>query len=509
VKKVLVANRGEIACRVIHALREAGIGSVAIASEPDRHARHVELADEAVVIGPAAATSSYLDVARVLDAARVTGADAVHPGYGFLAENAEFAGAVERAGLTFVGPRPETIALLGDKRRARELAERVNVPVVPGWAGEPDDLDGAARAADAMGWPVLVKAALGGGGKGMGLVHDRSELREAIGTAARLASSAFGDASVFLEKAILEARHVEVQIVGDGEGDVVHVLERECSLQRRHQKVFEESPSSAVTPETRRRLTDAAVAIGREVRYRSAGTCEFLLDADERFYFLEVNARIQVEHPVTELVTARDLLQAQLSVARGDGIGFAQSDVSARGVAVEARIYAEDPDAGFLPQAGDLWRVDLPNAPWLRVDSGVRAGDAISRHYDPMIAKVIAWGPDRVSAWTRLARALDATVVHGPVTNLDFLRELASRDDVVAGRYHTKSIEQTFLPERADRLAARGDDLLHVAVALADRFGLSAGRDRAASTEPSSASEPDPFRSLASWRHPGLGGVRS
>jgi acetyl/propionyl-CoA carboxylase alpha subunit len=305
----------------------------------------VELADEAVVIGPAAATSSYLDVARVLDAARATGADAVHPGYGFLAENAEFAGAVERAGLTFVGPRPDTIARLGDTRRARELAERVTVPVVPGWTGEPDDLAGAARAADAMGWPVLVKAALGGGGKGMGLVHDRSELREAIGTAARLASSAFGDASVFLEKAILEARHVEVQIVGDGEGDVVHVLERECSLQRRHQKVFEESPSSAVTPETRRRLTEAAVAIGREVRYRSAGTCEFLLDADERFYFLEVNARIQVEHPVTELVTGRDLLQAQLSVARGDGIGFAQSDVSARGVAVEARIYADDPDA--------------------------------------------------------------------------------------------------------------------------------------------------------------------
>jgi acetyl-CoA/propionyl-CoA carboxylase biotin carboxyl carrier protein len=212
---------------------------------------------------------------------------------------------------------------------------------------------------------------------------------------------------------------------------------------------------------------------------------------------------------VTELVTGRDLLQAQLSVARCDGIGFAQSDVSARGVAVEARIYAEDPDAGFLPQAGDLWRVDLPNAPWLRVDSGVRAGDAISSHYDPMIAKVIAWGPDRVSAWTRLARALDATVVHGPVTNLDFLRELASRDDVVAGRYHTKSIEETFLPERADRLAARGDDLLLVAVALADRFGLSAGRDRAASTEPSSTSEPDPFRSLASWRHPGLGGLRS
>ena len=506
-KKVLVANRGEIACRVIHALREAGIPSVAVASEIDRDALHVRLADESVVIGPAPAVSSYLDVARVIDAARSTGADAVHPGYGFLAENAAFASEVEAAGLVFIGPRPETLALLGDKRRARAVAERVGVPVVPGWEGEAGDADGAARAADAMGWPVIVKAALGGGGKGMSLVHDARELKDAMEAAARLAASAFGDASVFVEKAILAARHVEVQILGDGLGDVVHVLERECSLQRRHQKVFEESPSPALRPDTRRRLTDAATAIGRAVSYRSAGTCEFLLAEDQSFYFLEVNARIQVEHPVTELVTGIDLVRAQLSVANGQGIGFAQADVVPRGVAVEARIYAEDPDHGFLPQAGELLRVELPSAPWLRVDAGVRTGDAISTHYDPMIAKVIAWGNDRPSAWRRLSRALDAAVVHGPVTNLDFLRELAAHPDVVAGRYHTKSIEETFLPERTRRLAERGVELFAVAAAIAERLRL--GADTAATTARSPdgvAVAPDPFATIARWRHPGLRG---
>jgi acetyl/propionyl-CoA carboxylase alpha subunit len=511
VKKVLVANRGEIACRVLAALREEGTASVAVHSDVDAGALHVRRADEAVEIGPAPATESYLNVERLLDAARRTGADAVHPGYGFLAENADFARAVEDAGLVFVGPRPETIRLLGDKRRARDVARSVKVPVVPGWEGDASDRAGAARAAEAMGWPVLVKAALGGGGKGMQRVTRREELDRALEGAERVARASFGSAEVYLEKAIVEPRHVEVQILGDGEGTVVHLFERECSLQRRHQKIIEESPSPALGAKAREALVKAAVAIGKAVGYRSAGTCEFLLDRDGSFWFLEVNARIQVEHPVTELVTGKDLVRAQLGIARGEGIGFAQEDVEAKGAAVEARIYAEDADHGFLPQAGRLLRVELPGGPWIRVDAGVGSGDAVPVHYDPMIAKVIAHGSDRASAWRRLARALDAAVVHGPVTNLDFLRHLARRDDVLAGRFHTESIETVILPERAKRAAGETRDLLAVAAALADRFDLAAdGTGPAAAGGAGSGTSarraPGPFESLAGWRHPGLRG---
>jgi acetyl/propionyl-CoA carboxylase alpha subunit len=508
VKKVLVANRGEIACRVLAALREEGIASVAVHSEVDAGALHVRRADEAVAIGPAPAAESYLHVERILDAARRTGADAVHPGYGFLAENADFAQAVEDAGLVFIGPRPETIRLLGDKRRAREVARSAKVPVVPGWEGDASDRRGAARAAEAMGWPVLVKAALGGGGKGMQRVSRREELDEALDGAERVARASFGSAEVYLEKAVEEPRHVEVQILGDGEGRVVHLFERECSLQRRHQKVIEESPSPALSAKARKALVKAAVAIGEAVGYRSAGTCEFLLDRDGSFWFLEVNARIQVEHPVTELVTGKDLVRAQISIARGEGIGFEQEDVQPRGAAVEARVYAEDADHGFLPQAGRLLRVELPAAPWIRVDAGVAGGDAVTVHYDPMIAKVIAHGPDRASAWRRLARALDAAVVHGPVTNLAFLRELVRRDDVLAGEFHTESIEHVILPERAKR--AVNHDLLAVAAALAERFDLAAdGVGPSADPRAGAAtvrSSPGPFESLSGWRHPGLRG---
>jgi acetyl/propionyl-CoA carboxylase alpha subunit len=503
-KRVLVANRGEIACRVIAALREAEIASVAVHSDVDREAMHVRAADEAVEIGPAAAAESYLAIEKILEAAAATSADTVHPGYGFLAENARFAEAVEAAGLTFLGPRPETIALLGDKREARAVAAKTKVPVVPGWEGDAADRSGAAAAAQKMGWPVLVKAALGGGGKGMTRVDGPGELSAALDTAARVAASAFGDASIYLEKLIVRPRHVEVQILGDGEGNVVHLFERECSLQRRHQKVFEESPAPSISEKTRRALTKAAVAIGKHVKYRSAGTCEFLVDADESFWFLEVNARIQVEHPVTELVTGRDLVRAQLEIARDGRLPFAQADVSAAGCAVEARLYAEDPDAGFLPQSGDLLRVELPSGPWIRVDCGVATGDTVSPHYDPMLAKIVAFGSDRETAWRRLTRALGQTVVHGPVTNLDFLREVSSRPEVIAGDFHTQSIEDEWMPERERRLAGGTEDLLAVAAALADRFGLTG--EGASTPLRSDGREPvsDPFSTLAGWRQRGL-----
>ncbi len=502
-----MANRGEIACRVIAALRERGIRSVAVYSEPDRAAKHVREADEAVAIGPAPAAESYLRIERLVEAARAAGCDAVHPGYGFLSENAAFARAVEAAGLVFLGPAPDTIELLGDKRRARAVAVQAGVPVVPGWEGDPADRDGACAAAEAMGWPVLVKAALGGGGKGMARVDGPAELDAALEAAARVARSAFGDAAVFVEKRIERPRHVEVQILGDGAGAVIHLFERECTLQRRHQKVLEESPSPGAAPAVRAALLDAAVRIGRAVRYRSAGTCEFLVDEAGGFYFLEVNARIQVEHPVTELVTGRDLVGAQIELARTGRLPFAQADVTTRGAAVEVRLYAEDPDAGFLPQSGKLLAVELPEGAGIRVDSGIVPGDTVTPHYDPMLAKIVAYGEDRAAALRRLVHALDAAVVHGPVTNLDFLRELAASDAVARADFHTQSLEETFLPARAERRAGSGTPALFAAAAaLADHFGLAA--DAAVVPPAARGSEradlPDPFDLLGAWRHPGL-----
>ncbi len=501
VVKVLVANRGEIACRVIAALREEGLASIAIASEADRRARHVRLADEAVVIGPAPASESYLAIETIVRVARERGAWGIHPGYGFLAENARFAEAVERAGIVFVGPKPQTLALLGDKRAARALAVRAGAPIVPGWEGSAADRKGAARAAAELGYPVLVKAAWGGGGKGMTKAQDTMELGGALESASRVAASAFGDDAVYLEKWIDGARHVEVQILGDGDGGVVHLFERECTLQRRHQKVFEESPSPSLDDATRARLTETAVAIGREAKYRSAGTCEFILDERGRFSFLEVNARIQVEHPVTELVTGCDLVREQLRLALGGGLPFAQEKIQARGVAVEARVYAEDPERGFLPQSGELARVDWPSAPGVRVDAGVDSGDVVSPHYDPLLAKVVAHAPTRAEAWARLAHALDTAVVHGPRVNLDFLRDLARHPDLLAARFTTRSLEDALLPEW---LAARASDGAHASLfeAAAKLIAPKLGARAAATGDAGRAV--GPFESLAGWRHPGL-----
>src|SRR5262245_12467716 len=370
-RRVLIANRGEIACRVAATLREMGIRSVAVFSEADRGALHVRATDEAVSIGPAEARASYLNIETVITAAKSSGAEAIHPGYGFLAENAAFADAVEAAGLVFIGPTGAQIRQMGDKRAARSLAEKAGVPVVPG--GEGADVTALFRAAKSIGYPVMVKAAMGGGGKGMRAVRNEDELREAIESAQRVAQSAFGDATVYLERLLEHPRHVEVQVLGDGHGDAIHLFERECSLQRRHQKVIEEAPSPAVDDATRARLTDAAVKLARVAKYRGAGTVEFLLASDGSFFFLELNTPLLVENPVTVLITGLDLVRLQLEVAATGRLPLAQEQVTRRGAAIEARVYAEDPAQNFLPQAGEIARVHWPRGPFVRVDAGVES----------------------------------------------------------------------------------------------------------------------------------------
>ena len=499
-KKVLIANRGEIACRIASTLREMGIVPVAVYSEADRGALHVRSIPEALLLGAADPSASYLDAAALIAAARRSGADAIHPGYGFLAENAAFAAAVEGAGLAFIGPTPGQIRALGDKRAARSLAQKAGVPVVPGAEGADDAA--LAEAAKAMGFPVIVKAALGGGGKGMRVVADPAALAEALESARRIAESAFGDRAIYLEKRLDRARHVEVQVLGDGRGAVIHLFERECSLQRRHQKVVEESPSPAVDETLRERLTFAAVALARAVRYRGAGTVEFLLAPDGAFYFLEMNTRLQVEHPVTELVTGLDLVRLQLEVAALGALPLEQAQVTRHGHAIEARVYAEDAARGFLPQAGSIVRARWPRRPFARVDAGVESGDAVPVQYDPILAKVVAHGADRARALTRLAAVLDDTVVHGVVTNLPFLRALTRAHAVGEGAFDTEWIEREFLSDFAALAGAPAPDLALAAAALAE-FMTAPGAGVGAGAE-SAPRRPGAFESLGRWRQPGL-----
>ena len=504
-RTVLIANRGEIACRIAATLREMGIRSVAVASEADRGALHTRRADDVRVIGPAEPRASYLDAEAILAAAKETGAEAIHPGYGFLAENAGFAEAVERAGLVFIGPTAGQIRAMGDKRAARAIAVEAGVPVVPG--GEGSDPAALAKEAARIGYPVMVKAALGGGGKGMRVVRDGSELREAVESAQRVAASAFGDAAVYLEKVIERPRHIEVQIVGDGHGGAIHLFERECSLQRRHQKVIEECPSAAVDEALRERITFAAVALAKAVKYRGAGTMEFLLGPDGHFYFLEMNTRLQVEHPVTEMVTGIDLVRLQVEVAATGRLSVAQTDVSRRGHAIEARIYAEDAARNFLPQAGRATRVRWPRAPFVRVDAGVVAGDPVPVHYDPILSKVIAFGEDRPRALTRLTRALDESAVQGVVSNLPFLRALVRARAVRDAAFDTEWIEREFLAGFAAVVLAPAPELALAAAAIAEAMGLTRGGVVApgspASAEANSAGR-DPFAALGRWRQKGL-----
>ncbi len=441
-RKVLIANRGEIAVRIIRACREMGLAAAAVFSEADRDALHVRLADEGFFLGPDAPERSYLDIDRLLQAARQCGADAVHPGYGFLAESPEFAAAVQAAGLTFIGPPPEVIARLGNKGEARRLAAQAGVPVVPGYAEPGATDDRLAVAARRLGFPLLVKAAAGGGGRGMRLVEREGDLGAALAAARREAQAAFGSDELLLESHLPEVRHIEVQVLADGHGTVLSLGERECSIQRRHQKIIEESPSPFVTPPLRTRLSQAAVAVARAAGYVNAGTVEFLVDPEGRFLFLEVNTRLQVEHPVTEATTGVDLVKAQLRIAAGEPLPA--ESVEVRDHAIECRVYAEDPARDFSPSPGPIWMLDEPRGPGVRVDSGLRPGWRVPVAYDPLLAKVITWDRTRSDAIARMDRALSRYVILGCRTNLAFLLEIIRHEAFRRGETTTRFLERYF-----------------------------------------------------------------
>jgi acetyl-CoA carboxylase, biotin carboxylase subunit len=441
-KKILVANRGEIAVRVIRACRELGIPSVAVFSDVDRAALHVLLADEAYSIGAAAAAESYLNISKVLDVAKRCGADAIHPGYGFLSENAKFAQACYDAGIKFIGPGAASMEMMGSKTRARQEIEKAGVPFVPGTSRGLASAQEAKEVAARIGYPVMLKAAAGGGGKGMRLVHSASELQPALEAAQSEAQRSFGDGEVYLEKAIVNPRHIEMQVLADEHGNTVYLGERECSIQRRHQKVLEEAPSPLVDPEMRRRMGEVAVQVAKTAKYCNAGTVEFLVDAEKNFYFLEMNTRLQVEHPVTELITGLDLVHLQIRIAAGEKLPFRQEDVSIRGHAIECRIYAEDADNNFFPSPGKIQALLTPAGPGIRLDSGVYEGWTVPIDYDPLLAKLIGYGEDREQAISRLVRALPEYFVAGIKTNLGLFRRILGDEDFQSGKIDTGYLER-------------------------------------------------------------------
>jgi acetyl-CoA carboxylase biotin carboxylase subunit len=436
-KKILIANRGEIALRVIRACREMGICPIAVYSEVDRTALHVRRADEAYLIGPSAASESYLNIERILDAAKRSGVDAIHPGYGFLSENEKFAQACADAGIKFIGPSPQSMRQMGSKTAARQAMERARVPIVPGTASAVQSQEEAAMIAAKIGYPVMLKAAAGGGGKGMRLVHAPGDLGPALEAAQSEALRAFGDGAVYVEKAILDPRHIEMQILADEHGHTVYLGERECSIQRRHQKVLEEAPSPLLDEDMRRRMGETAVRVAQAASYTNAGTIEFLVDSNKNFYFLEMNTRLQVEHPVTELVTGLDLVQWQIRIAQGEALSFEQKDVHLRGHAIECRIYAEDPENNFLPSPGLIQELQEPAGPGVRVDSGVYEGWRVPIEYDPLLAKLIGFGADRSQAIARLRRAVREYFVGGVKTNLTLFRDILADPRFLAGDLNT------------------------------------------------------------------------
>ena len=482
-KKILIANRGEIAVRIIRTCRDMGLGTVAVYSECDRTALHVRLADEAYAIGPDPASESYLRIDKIVDVARRARADAVHPGYGFLAENPQLAQACSDARLTFIGPMPSAMQTMGSKTAARQIATDAGVPIVPGMqvplAADTTDPD-IEQIASTIGYPLLVKAVAGGGGKGMRVVRDRHELAGALGMARSEARSAFGDDAVYFERVIASPRHIEVQLLGDSHGTIVPFVERECSIQRRHQKLIEETPSPAVTVALRDKLAAAAAAIGRRVGYTSAGTVEFLVDAAGQFYFLEMNTRLQVEHPITEAVSGIDFVRAQIEIAQGAPIADSlKTDPGPvfRGHAIECRVYAEDPEQGFLPSPGTISNLRPPSGPGIRDDSGAVAGWAVPTSYDPLISKVIAWAPDRPGAIRRMVRALNEYEVRGIRTTIGFCRWLLDTPEFQAGDFDTTSAERFAATYAAARRAAdpAAEELAAVAAAL-HAFGATGAR---------------------------------
>ena len=499
-RRVLVANRGEIAIRVFKACREAGVETVAVFSDADARASHTLAADRAVRIGPPPARESYLNVEAILTAARETGADAIHPGYGFLSENASFARACEKAGVIFIGPSAETIELMGSKIGARTLMQKAGVPVVPGHTPADQSDAGVLTSVRSVGFPALVKASAGGGGKGMRTLREEAQAVEMIAAARREAQAAFGDGTLYVERLVERPRHVEIQVFGDAHGGVVHLFERECSVQRRHQKVIEESPSVALTPALRARMGNAAVTAARAANYRNAGTIEFLLEGNgdaAQFYFLEMNTRLQVEHPVTEAVTGVDLVRAQLLVASGERLPWTQESLSQRGHAIECRVYAEDPASGFLPQAGRLLRYREPSGPGIRVDSGVVEGGAVPVTYDPLLAKLTVWAETRSAAIDRAITALRDFPVLGIRCNVPFLVRVLAHPDFRAGNIHTGFIEE-HLNQLVGHTAVPSEAVA-AAVRLRSVPSEPSYGGTPAAQHPTAAGGRDPWATLRGW----------
>lgn len=447
IRKILIANRGEIALRVMRSAREMGIATVAVYSEADRNALHVRYADEAVCVGPPPSSESYLKIDKLIEAALQTKSDAIHPGYGFLSENKTFALKVREAGIIFIGPSPESIELMGSKLAAKDAVSKFNVPLVPGTAEPISDMAKAKKIASEIGYPILIKASAGGGGKGMRIVEKESDFQEQMDRAVSEAKSAFGDGSVFIEKFVSSPRHIEFQIFGDQHGNTVHLFERECSIQRRHQKVVEEAPSSLLTPALRKEMGEAAINVARSCGYYGAGTVEFIMDEKKNFYFLEMNTRLQVEHPVTEEITGLDLVKLQIKIAEGEKIPFKQEDLTIHGHAIEVRVYAEDPANNFLPDIGTLQTYIRPQGHGIRVDDGFEQGMSIPFYYDPMIAKMICHAETRADAISKMIRAIDEYEITGIETTLGFCKFVMQHEAFKSGQFDTKFVEKYFTPE--------------------------------------------------------------
>jgi acetyl-CoA carboxylase, biotin carboxylase subunit len=489
IKKILIANRGEIALRIMRSAREMGIKTVAVYSEADREALHVRFADEAVLIGPPASSESYLRMEKIIAAAKSTGADAIHPGYGFLSENEDFAKLVEDEGLIFIGPSAASIELMGSKLAAKAAVAKFNVPLVPGTSEPISDVNEAKKIASKIGYPILIKASAGGGGKGMRIVQNESEFQEQMERAIGEATSAFGDGSVFIEKYVTKPRHIEFQIFGDKHGNVIHLFERECSIQRRHQKVVEEAPSSILTPERRNAMGEAAINVAKSCGYYGAGTVEFILDENSDFYFLEMNTRLQVEHPVTEQITGIDLVKLQIKVAEGEKLPFRQSDLSMKGHAVEVRVYAEDPTNNFLPDIGTLKTYKRPQGHGVRVDDGFEEGMDIPFYYDPMIAKLITHAENRQEAINKMIRAIDEYEITGLETTLGFCRFVMQHEAFTSGKFDTRFVENYFKPEVLQTKALADEE--RIASVLAVMFSNGNKKKEA---------EPVSGQSISKWK---------
>lgn len=486
--KILVANRGEIALRVMRSCREMGIRTVAVYSEADRNAPFVKYADEAVCIGPPPSNQSYLLGDKIIEVCKQLNVDGIHPGYGFLSENAEFAAAVKKAAITFIGPSPEAMDMMGDKLSAKAAAKKYNIPMVPGSDGAISSLEEGKKTAKATGFPLLIKASAGGGGKGMRIVERIEDFEEQMKLAVSEATSAFGDGAVFIERYVQGPRHIEIQILGDTHGNIVYLFERECSIQRRHQKVIEEAPSSVLTPEIRKAMGECAVNVGKACNYVGAGTVEFLLDADKNFYFLEMNTRLQVEHPVTEMITGIDLVKEQIKIARGEKLSFKQEDLKINGHSVEVRVYAEDPNNNFLPDIGKLVTYKPPQGMGIRLDDGFEEGMDIPIYYDPMISKLISHGKNREEAINRMIRAIDDYRITGVETTLKFCKFVLQHQAFVSGNFDTHFINQHFKPE----MLASSDDNEAIIAALMGAKLLSKSKPGVSNknvSEPSSVSK--------------------